>query len=863
MAEFQSDFGIQTTGDNINFRLINNQREEDTIISTLFKNELENKNIVEENIDPFIYLNDFNAKLKQNSLKIFFSLEKDESTNKLDKSDKKSNKKSGGKSKEPSKKEQLLLNIKKENEKKNIAIFIDSISVDNNVIISFRSNIIESYYTIIYWAIFLLKNIDKNINISYYINCARSLYKTLNNCTDILPEIMKEKTNYYIEKIEKFIYSKLNQENLFITLVKDPKLLLESLWDKYKPKSIALYDEQRNVINTVLDKLKNSEPSLIFYDTPPANGKTLLSAFLAKKICDFNKNNKSVPGFKNKSLLYICYNSIVRTEVAKICITPCVDIKFWFAYTKMDEDGIIKTFLRPYKTCYPDWNKRGPKVSETVHKKTLENRKKKYSENIHVQWEYFLEETRTILEKRREIDDYETANLPQMVISDLESAYVLLKEFPDVFIPYFDETFAAANLMINAKIMKVLPKISLFVSATLPKIEEIPTIINDFKLRHNINDDSYLSLIKSDRQNISCTFINADGYIFAPHDKINNIEELYEFLELFKINPLIKRGYSPETVFSMVSKIDIYLTEDLKFKNKFPYLGTIDHGSLRNYAYDILSYINETKNEEIFKLMKENHVQKISNMELSKLLTKNAINYQEKTLHVASSKEFNIHVENMAKDFIEGSPKIISVFTTLDREKAILEKSIADLQKNGNKDSKYEIDSLTRELGDLKLQWPMEYILNSREHAIKNGNASHISVFNREIFSNKDDLSILDDTRAKLLISGIGVYQPEIFSMANMELFLTNKDRFKFIISTPSIVYGTNIGLSIIDIDSSFSEEATKNKLYQLIGRGGRMGKSNSAIIIFRDNNMINKIINKDEVNIEALQIEANYQKLE
>ena len=863
MAEFQSDFGIQTTGDNINFRLINNQREEDTIISTLFKNEIETSKNNDETIDPFVYLNDFNIKLKKNSLSLFVSIEKDDKSknNIIEKDDKKANN-GKNKSKEPSKKELLLLNIKKENEKKNIGIFIESINIENNIIVSLRSNIFESYYTIIYWTIYLLKNTDKNINISLYINCARTLHKTLTDCNNLLPEIMKTKTMHYLEKIEKFIYSNLNQDNLFNILVKEPKLLLESLWDKYKPKSISLYDEQKNVINTVMEKLKKSESSLIFYDTPPANGKTLLSAFLSKKIIEFNKSNKSTPNFKNKSLLYICYNSIVRTEVAKICITPCVDIKFWFAYTKMDEDGIIKTFLRPYKNCYPDWNKRGPKVSEVVHKKVLENRKKKYSGDIHVQWEYFLNETRTIIEKRNEIDDYETANLPQMIISDLESAYVLLKEFPDVFIPYFDETFAASNLMINAKIMKVLPKNSLFVSATLPKIEEIPTIINDFKLRHNIVDDSYLSVIKSDRQNISCTFINSDGYIYAPHNKIDNIEKLGEFLELFKITPLIKRSYSPETVFSMVSKIDNYLKDELKFANKFPFLGIITHESLRNYAFDILSYIYESKNQEILELLTSNHVKKITNMELSKMLTKSAFHYYEKSLHVASSKEFNIHVENIAKEFLEGSPRILSAFVALEREKAILEKSITDIEKNGNKDSKYEIDNLKRDLNDLKLQWPMEYILNSREHANKNGNNTKLTVFNREIFGNKDDLSILDDTRAKLLLSGIGIYQPEIFSMACMELFLMNKDRFKFIISTPSIVYGTNIGLSIIDIDSSFTEEATKNKLYQLIGRGGRMGKSNSAVIIFRDDNMINKILNKNEVNIEAQQIEANYQTL-
>jgi replicative superfamily II helicase len=111
-------------------------------------------------------------------------------------------------------------------------------------------------------------------------------------------------------------------------------------------------------------------------------------------------------------------------------------------------------------------------------------------------------------------------------------------------------------------------------------------------------------------------------------------------------------------------------------------------------------------------------------------------------------------------------------------------------------------------------------------------------------------------------LSGIGIYEPENFTENEMSLFLRNKDNFRFILSTPSIVYGTNISLSIIDVDASFTKDSTRNTLYQLIGRAGRKGKSHSATIIFRDNKMLNIIFNKETINIEACQIETNYQKI-
>jgi replicative superfamily II helicase len=92
-----------------------------------------------------------------------------------------------------------------------------------------------------------------------------------------------------------------------------------------------------------------------------------------------------------------------------------------------------------------------------------------------------------------------------------------------------------------------------------------------------------------------------------------------------------------------------------------------------------------------------------------------------------------------------------------------------------------------------------------------------------------------------------------------MDYFLRKKDSFKFIISTPSIVYGTNISLSIIDIDKSFIIDSNKNTLYQLIGRAGRRGRSHSATIIFRDNEMLRIILDNDSVNRDAEYIEENY----
>jgi hypothetical protein len=199
------------------------------------------------------------------------------------------------------------------------------------------------------------------------------------------------------------------------------------------------------------------------------------------------------------------------------------------------------------------------------------------------------------------------------------------------------------------------------------------------------------------------------------------------------------------------------------------------------------------------------------------------------------------------------------MFKEYEREYTIISNQIKQLEKNGNKDTIDEKNELENILNNITYNWPSEFLLNSKAHANKFSNLTKLNYPNSEKFGSKKDLDILDDTRSKLFLSGIGVYQPESFSKCEMDLFLKNKDKFNFILSTPSIVYGTNISLSIIDIDDSFTPECTKNTLYQLIGRAGRKGRSTSASVVFRNRNMLNIIFENNTLNNEARNIETNF----
>lgn len=847
--------GAQSKGDDISWKQIKSNKESREVnpigealmnqAKTIYMNEKSNDVSEKDSNDLQIIVDTFNKVISDDKTfkkKFTFTFE-----------EKKSDKVVKGKAKKLNSTELLKLSILQKKNKEQMDDFIQTLTLNKSMMPVKTNGGIKSFFSIVYWAISLLNNKKTDINIFVYLDCIISLYKSLKDFEEILSSISGE-VYKLIETLQKIIFEK-EGKSWFQFLNNNSQIFLECYWDSISTKTVSLYDHQREYTDQLIEHLY--EKKLYLLHTPPATGKTTLAAILAKIISHRNKTSSN-----KKILLYICYNTIVRNEVAKLCITHNIDIKFWLAITKMDShDSTMKTFLRAYMNCYPDWNRKHIRTKDE-EKKYQQNRWKKFSENLTDQFEHCIYDTTPVSMQNRAIGNVLKANnLPEMIISDIDSSIKLIETYPDLFEVYFDEPNDLDLAKHTAKLLSIANSITI-VSATLPKPEEISTIIENFRIRNHFEDNSFLKVFKSNKQHISCTFVNMEGIIFAPHDTVENIAALQNFIPMLD-DPLIKRGYSPEVVFKMSEHLDSILPEEMKFNTQFPYLGMLNHETLREYACKILRFIAFSDDSRFFQMIKSIKMNKFKDMDINTTFTTSSINYQShKTLHVATRENFGNHIENISTPFLTGSPKVSTILSKYKSECEIIQKSLESLEKNGNKDSEYEKNELRKELDNLKIEWPNEYIMNSKSHASKFGNSSSLINPNNTSFISKEDFGELDEISEKLLFSGIGVYQPENFNSSMMESFLKKKDNYKFILSTPSIIYGTNIALSLIDIDSSFLKDSTKNRLYQLIGRAGRRGKSNSAMIVFRDNEMIEMILKNDQVNVEALEIEKEFVKI-
>ena len=865
----ENNLGVESSYDNINWNEIDKKKLDGTttnILLTLLNeaieifgnNEINNMNIIAEEKNLQLYFTTLNTVLKEQSLLknetinliLRNIINSYSTTNNNDKKNKK----------QPSKKDLIIQQNIDKKLKENMDSFAKSLATNDHMPLLNKKNI-ESFFSIVYWSIYLLLNKKNNISLSIYLDCIISLYRSIEDSKELINEITYNEIYQLLRLLEDFLIEKIGKHK-FDFLYDNSKFILESHWDKIKPKHISLSDEQKNILSLIMSMLDQIDNKLlVFFKLTPGSGKTTLAPIIAKLIGLKNiLLKKRDPKYPKQILLYLCPSKIPCNDVARLCIAA--NVPFWIAFSNPDGS----TSVRPHKSCYGDWNVRNKrtKKEQSVYLKAREESKK--NGDIIKQFKFFIEETKPISEQRwdryLDNDDFlNSDNIPPIIISNQACGCTFLDNKllkPNVF-PFWDESFADPKSESTAELFNLAGNMIL-VSATLPKVEEIPNIINHFKIRNNHTDDNFIRIIESNKQHISVTFINAEGYIFAPHDNVKDIDELSKFIDILN-EPLVRRGYSPEVVLNICKNIDVYLPEGMKFRDKFPFLGICTHESIREYACDILKYIVKFNDQEIFNILKSIKVKKINNMDINTMFTESAIHYEPfKFLHVATSSLFNNHIENISEPFLRGSPKVSDLINKFDKEKEIVNKKIESLKKSNAKKNEYEITVLQKELDNITIQWPSEYVLNSYAHASKfNNKIKNASTVN---YVTRSDIGYLDKIPEKLLFSGISIYQPESFNDLQMENFLNNKDIGKGIISNPSIVYGTNIGLSLIDIDKSFIYDGTKSIYFQLIGRVGRRGKSDTGTVIFRDNQMIDYILRKEDVNIEAVQVENNYLKL-
>jgi hypothetical protein len=687
------------------------------------------------------------------------------------------------------------------------------------------------------------KDIGSNKNLRReLVDCILSLQQAINKFEHISPEVLIKDAKHISKEL--MIQADNRSMKLHSMIIEESSNLIDnSTFKLTSPNVIKLYEEQEEILDTVYFHMKEptDEKEIIGVQTPPSSGKTMQAIGIASMLKNL------FPG--KKKVLYVCYNVLVQMAVANAC-------------EQCDLGYLVVSSA-------------GDRAKIHISDKCLDNSKSAER----------ARQSQTKTDKKGSMSSCFTNAMsecvykPTIIISDIVSAIELLKLYPNEFILYLDEPTANAedgmdnNLMQQkiAELLVVSPQLTFLLSATLPDLNK------EFKTIREIA--GITRMIKSTRLPVGCVAIGPDGLVQLPHQLAENIKEFKSTIDSLKTDALMLRFYTPKLVHDMGREIEkiakfkkVEIPKELEFDTTFPNLASIGHQSIRQYAKNILNFVATHHNEEfittVFTILKTFEHGKAAEVRADNFIKDHCKEGMTLAVTTSHSKTINIKSKSECKCDCKDCKKNYGKTIRCDSVHELAIKSIRDfLDKLPPGGAHKFIETFKQAVQNIEKR--REAILKAGgKDAVQNAADVKYPVFDWPCQLNgksgtlsEEEMNTLASNVVSLLLSGIGIYAPETMSQYEINIVLreaVKESSLACLFATPAIVYGTNLPVHIVFIGKGYGFDATRNSLYQLIGRAGRTGVSNKAKILFEDYHTMKRALvsREDDENIEAITME-------
>lgn len=470
------------------------------------------------------------------------------------------------------------------------------------------------------------------------------------------------------------------------------------------------------------------------------------------------------------------------------------------------------------------------------------------------------------------------------------------------------------------EILTLLPLRSMLISATLPKFEEIPTII-DRVMTTNYNCD--IQTITSDEVQIGCSVYTMDKIYVTPFSGCKTKESIKHAINIVSTNPFLNRLCTIEVVMMLWEKMrdaKVENLEDLRItfsnpKNMSP--SAVNKTCIRfleklsEQSNEIIEMVcsstintkenmiidNENEDEDELFTFESNDLNKNKSIDYFELGTSHATKFKSQTLIAVGDpiKFCNEYFGRLFRDVInspaypddETRGKFGSIKNAVRRYKtelATYQAKLISIEKNT--EGTINKSKIIQEFEEMKpnLNFPKRCVINSKEHCAFYGLGEKIKFgYEKRPFTideiNADEMNT-PDWIITLLCCGIGIYAEHNNMLCATYKTAVNKlgaaGKLTYVIADDTICYGTNWPFVFVILDETFlNVNATlKNKtivqvkrsintVMQLLGRAGRYLKSWEAIayVINEVANMIIKYSqDKNYPHDEAKNIEEIFQ---
>ncbi len=735
----------------------------------------------------------------------------------------------------------------KKNSKKPKKIDIMRITNTNNQINALRNSIYE--YILIDICSDLIKDLYKKLKKhGFYLYTLIQLKK--NKISNVNENVLK-----FVDDLIAFtkhntnIYDVINEAYNFIE--KNPYLL------KYD--DITLFPHQKELFTIT----KKNTPKLVLYIAPTGTGKTLSPIGLSQKY----------------KIIFICVSRHVGLALAKCAISMNKKIAFAFGCETASD---IRLHYFAASTYSINIKSGGiGKVDNSVGDKV----------------EIMISDVQSYI-----------VAMNYMLAFNNEEQIITYWDEPTITMDYEEHDL---HKLINRNWKDNMISKMVLSCATLPKEEEIQDVIADFKCKF---EGAEIHTINSYDFKKSISILDTELHVVIPHLLYSDYNDLRRCIHHCENNKTLLRYFDLVKIIDFIVYINNYnlINETYNISSYFADISDITMTSLKDYYLIVLKQIKQENWKHIYEYFKSNQENKFTSNELRKVKSMEIPNqstgiFLRKMQSVDSINNQNTHtglllttrdahtltdgptifmandVKKISEFYLKTSYIPLTVFNDIMKRigsNNIIQEKMDKIQREldfkltkDDVDDKHtkkserkeaydpEIKKMSQELDNLRMQIMNVslddiYVPNTNQHqeawTCKVSSSPFSPIIEESMVKKIMELSV-DNNMKILLLLGIGTFDNDI-DIRYLEVMkeLAYEQKLYIIIASTDYIYGTNYSFCHGFIGKDLTN-MTQQKIIQAMGRIGRNKIQQDYTVRFRDNNMIKKLFEPIENNMEAI----------
>jgi len=419
---------------------------------------------------------------------------------------------------------------------------------------------------------------------------------------------------------------------------------------------------------------------------------------------------------------------------------------------------------------------------------------------------------------------------------------------------------------------------TVWMSATLPRAEFLPTLVNSFLDRFLVPRENRALHVREafstelDRGALMC---GPSGHVAYPHMKCRTAEDLKKLVLRLPGDPLVMKAYTERALASLLKRWAV-LKKEGKLSEaftkalvppevKFEDLSLLNHASIRAYALEFLTAIaadgSDGLTAEFCQTRTDGEKNTFPEFSITEILFSNAYAYPGLTL--VADDDPKGQLLTMTAKLQEMMPKASEIEDDMKAQEA-----------SQTKQDKYAEEGEVVEQANTKLKFSADLVIQS-DAFLKRwcpGRPENSPTLMRILPTIQEFMKIkelpIDERWQMLALSGAGSVDPKLDSDPGNPVYTQwvhenmTLNKLACVTAGKEFTWGANVPASTVVVTKSFAENTSVAGILQYVGRAARRGLTTHGQAIFEREEDLDRIFNDPGgVTTEARTMEryANY----